>query len=166
MSKAESAYLKHHARLQDVIAAIQVMGTYRYSARSIESWSALLGEKPQSALTWLMVFNDHPEFFRAGIDEDDLHTLAIRRAQPRLYDTKNHTAISLEVFAALPKDGKSHISRTPLSSGQIASLVEIAVKLHAEAVTRKRESRWWVHIAIPAVSSLLGVVLGAYVSHK
>jgi hypothetical protein len=166
MSKAESVYLKHHARLQDVIAAIQVMGTYHYSARSIEAWSALLGEKPQSATTWLTVFNEHPEFFRAGVDEDDLHTLAIRRAQPRLYDTKSHAAISPKAFAALPKDNRSHISRTPLSSGQIASLVEIAVKLHAEAVTRNRESRWWAHIAIPALTSLLGVVIGAYLSHK
>ena len=166
MSRAESVYLTHPARLQDVIAAIQVMGTYHYSARSIEAWSALLGEKPQSATTWLVLFNEHPEFFRAGVEEDDLHTLAIRRAQPRLYDTKSYGAISPEAFAALPKTGRSHISRTPLSSGQIASLVEIAVKLHSEAVTRKRESRWWVQIVTPALSSLLGVVLGAYLSHK
>lgn len=164
MLERQSPYLAHQSRLADVISAIQVMGTYRYSARSIESWSEILGEKPRSADTWLTVFNEHPEFFRAGLDEEGLHTLVVRRAHPRTFNTKTLEEISRQEYQELPKDGRSHISRKPLSTEQILALIEVAIKLQAQAAARRQELRWWVPIVITALSALTGALIGASVA--
>lgn len=162
----ESPYVTKPHRLGDVIAALQVMGTYRYSARSVESWAELLGEKPRSADGWLEIFNDHPEFFRAGLEDEGLHTLALRRAQPRVYDTKTNEEITVAQYKDLPADGRSHISRRPLTSQQIASLVETAIKLQSQAFARRQELRWWVPHAMSIATLLLGLVVGAVIKSK
>jgi hypothetical protein len=56
-------YLRSPARLADLIAAIQVLGTYKLSSRPAERWLKRLGRKPVSAETWLEIFESHPEFF-------------------------------------------------------------------------------------------------------
>lgn len=63
MIEPQSPYLSHQHRLADVVAAIQVMGIYSYSARTIDSWAEILGQKPRSASSWGSIFNEHPEFF-------------------------------------------------------------------------------------------------------
>ncbi|NWL17351.1 N-carbamoyl-L-amino acid amidohydrolase [Pseudoalteromonas sp. Scap03] len=161
MIEKQSPYLAHQHRLADVIAAIQVMGTYRYSGRKVESWANLLGEKPKSANDWQSIFNEHPEFFRAGIGDDDFQSLVVRRAQPRVYNTQTEEVITVEQFKALPKDNRSHISRLPLSSEQILALIDVAVKLQTQAVVRRKELRWWVPVVIGVLSSLVGVFVGA-----
>lgn len=163
MIERQSPYIAHQSRLADVIAAVQVMGSYRYSARSLEAWAELLGEKPRSADGWLTVFNEHPEFFRAGVDEDGLHTLALRRAQPRVYNTQTNEEITVKEFRALPEGQRSHISRRPLSSEQILSLIEVAIKLQSQAVLRRQELRWWLSHVIGVLSLLVGVFVGAAV---
>lgn len=162
MRELQSPYVTEQHRLADVIAALQVMGTYRYSAWSVESWAELLGEKPRSAETWLAVFNDHPEFFRSGVEDDGLQTLALRRAQPRVYNTKTNEEITIAQFKELPAEGRSHISRRPLSSQQITSLIEVAVKLQSKAFARRQELRWWVPHVMSIVTLLVGLAAGAF----
>lgn len=161
MVESQSPYLAHQYRLADVIAAIQVMGAYTYSARTIESWAEILGQKPRSAGSWATIFNEHPEFFRAGLGEDGLHTLTLRRAQPRVYNTQTGEEITVEEFKAIPKSDRSHFSRRPLSAEQMLSLIDVAVKLHTQAAVRRQELRWWVSIAVSALAGLVGAMIGA-----
>lgn len=166
MREPSSHYLKHSDRLADIISAIQVMGTYKYSARNIENWKKLLGNKPLSADNWTHIFVDHPEFFRSDIEESELHTLAIRRAQSRTYDTKTLSEITPKEFMDLPEGNRSHISRKPLSPDQILSLIEVAIKLHSQALERKKELRWWIPISLTIISSLTGAMIGAFFGVK
>ncbi|MEK6301444.1 MAG: hypothetical protein AABO41_12035 [Acidobacteriota bacterium] len=61
----ESPYRKAW-RLQDVIAAIQVMGSSAWVNKRIRDWEESLGI-PRSAETWEAVLRDHPEFFTVRI---------------------------------------------------------------------------------------------------
>lgn len=54
-------YLKDY-RLADVIAELQIMGTYPWAKRKVVSWTKKLG-KHKSGENWKDVFEDHPEFF-------------------------------------------------------------------------------------------------------
>lgn len=50
-------------RLQDVIAAIRVMGSFsRFASRESSKWNGKLGP-PKSGRDWFQVCKDHPEFF-------------------------------------------------------------------------------------------------------
>lgn len=164
MIEGQSPYIARQHRLADLVAAIQVMGTYKYSGRKVESWAKILGEKPKSADTWLMVFNEHPEFFRAGVDDAGFQTLALRRAQPRVYNTRTREEMTLEQLKAVPRDNRSHISRRPLSSEQILSLIDVAVKLHTQAIARRQELRWWVVMLIGLTSSFVGAFVAAIIN--
>jgi hypothetical protein len=166
MSEPQSPYVTNQHRLADVIAALQVMGTYSYSGRSVEAWGKLLGEKPRSAETWLEVFNDHPEFFRSGVEDDGFHTLALRRSQPRVYNTKTNDEITVAQFKDLPEVERSHISRRPLSSQQLTSLIELAIKLQSQAFARRQELRWWVPHVFSVVSLLIGLAAGVFLKGK
>jgi hypothetical protein len=61
-SAMESPYQKDW-RLQDVIAAIQVMGASAWVNMRIGDWAELLG-LPRSAETWEAILKEHPEFFK------------------------------------------------------------------------------------------------------
>jgi hypothetical protein len=61
----ESPYQKTW-RLQDVIAAIQVMGSSAWATKRLEEWTESLGV-PRSAETWEEVLREHPEFFSVRI---------------------------------------------------------------------------------------------------
>lgn len=161
MIEPQSPYLDHQHRLADLVAAIQVMGTYRYSGRTVESWTQILGEKPKSAQTWLAIFQEHPEFFRAEVDQAGFQTLALRRAQPRVYNTKTDTVITLQEFYGLPADQRAHISRKPLSSEQILSLVDVAVKLQTQAIVRRQEKRWLVVFVLGLLGTAVAAFIGA-----
>ncbi|UUQ64505.1 hypothetical protein NLK61_25395 [Pseudomonas fuscovaginae UPB0736] len=161
MIEPQSPYLYHQHRLAEVVAAIQVMGTHVYSARTIGSWAEILGQNPKSASSWAAIFNEHPEFFRADLEEGGLHTLASRRAQPRVYNTQTGEEITVAQFKAIPQGERSHFSRRPLSSEQILSLIDVAVKLHTQAAVRRQELRWWVSLVVGALAGLVGAMIGA-----
>ena len=61
MTMKNNPYLKD-SRLADVIAALQIMGTYPWAKRTVDSWTKKLGEH-KSGENWKEVFEDHPEFF-------------------------------------------------------------------------------------------------------
>lgn len=164
MVEKQSPYLSHKDRLADLVAAIQVMGTYRYSGRRVERWASLLGEKPKSACDWETVFREHPEFFRIGIQSNEYQSLVVRRAQPRTYNTQTGEVITHKEYKTLTDEQKKKYSRLPLSSEQILSLIDVAVKLQEQAVKRRQELRWWVPVVIGVLSSLVGVFIGAAVN--
>jgi len=155
-----SPYITKQHRLADLIAAIQAMGSYRYSARTVENWKEILGEKPRSAESWQTIFNDHPEFFRAGVSDDGLHSLVARRSQGRTYNTQTGSEITLEQFSSLVGKQRDIISRKPLSPEQIQSLVQTAINLQNQAVTRAQELRWWVPTLVAIASLVIGVLTG------
>lgn len=163
MIEGQSPYIAKPHRLADLVAAIQVMGTYKYSGRKVDSWAKILGEKPKSAESWVVVFKQHPEFFRAGVEDAGFQTLALRRAQPKIYNTRTREELSPEQLRAIPKGARSHISRRPLTSEQILSLVDVAVKLHTQAIARRQELRWWVVMLIGLVASFVGAFVAALI---
>ena len=161
----ESDYILKPHRLADLIAAIQVMGTYSYSARAVDSWSKLLGDKPRSAETWVEVFNQHPEFFRAGIQDNGQHTLALRRAQPRVFNTKTSKEITTDEFEQLSDEEKKKYSRKPLSAPQITFLVEVAIRLQSQAIAQRQERRWWMPHVMSVITLIIGLVTGALLKY-
>jgi len=151
-----SPYLSHQSRLADVISAIQAMGTYRFSGRNVKAWASLLGEKPKSAASWRVIFDEHPEFFGLGLEKKRFYSLVLRRAQPKVYNTRTGKVYTLSEVKLMDATNKQHLSRLPLSTEQILALIEVAVKLQTQSVVRRKELRWW----LPLVASLIGVVVG------
>jgi hypothetical protein len=97
------AYVKHELRLQDVMAAIQVMGTYDWDSSPVEKWTERMGE-PISVRrngTWTEVFKDHPVFFALEECKDpgdqqikELASLKWRRANDKTYDPKTNRELT------------------------------------------------------------------------
>ena len=153
----KSPYIEHPKRLSDVIALLQVMGTYRYANRKIEMWEKTIGRLPVSAKTWTQVMTDHPEFFRL---KDGLAILVWRRSYDRTFDPdtgKSYATEELEKFEALPEEQQPSLTRQTLTPDQITALVDFAIKIHAAAIAYSQELRW----RIPVLAGILGVLLGA-----
>jgi hypothetical protein len=151
-----SPYVQNPARLADLIAAIQVMGTYRFSTRRCEKWEKRLGRQPVSAERWLTIFRQHPEFFT--IQDDDFVSLVWRRSKERNYDTYERKLLSREeaqtMAATEPENEAVRLSRPPLDTAEISKLVDIAVSLHEREINHKQERRWW-YAAVIAVGSVI-----------
>lgn len=152
----KSPYLKNDARLSDVIAAIQAMGTYKYYKLDFAGWSdRIIGAKTE-ADHWRKVFEEHPEFFR--LDSDRMRASLIwRRQHQKLYDVDTESTISREQYGTLSNKQQERISRSPLTSTELTTLVKTAIDLHSRAIERKRDARWW----IVGIFTLAGVVLGS-----
>lgn len=155
MLRQKSPYISNPNRLADLIAAIQVMGSYGFASRPLDRWEARLGRIPVSAERWEFVFKEHPEFFTI---QDDKVSLVWRRSRERLYDTFAQELVSRETAAALKQvedtSGEKRLSRPPLDEKQIGTLVDIAVRLHEREIQHRQENRWW----ITAVLGILGLV--------
>jgi hypothetical protein len=59
-----SPYLSDLNRLADVIAAIQVMGTYKFYKLDFKGWADRISGQSSNADYWRIIFEEHPEFFR------------------------------------------------------------------------------------------------------
>ena len=132
-----NSYLKTN-RLQDIIAALQIMGSCDNYKMSIEKWNDIIDNKPLSDQSWEAVFKEHPEFFREN--GKGLYSLMWRKGMP--YKDKGD-------------------SREPLVAAQITALMETALQFHAKALEERRDRRWWVPI-FAAITAFIGAVLGAY----
>lgn len=154
--ESQSSYLKKGNRLADVVAALQVMGTYKFASREIQAWEKSIGRSPSSASSWLEIFSDHPEFFRI---KDKWVSLVWRRASEKTYDTRSGKEITPEEVAALPKNENLRISRAPLSPDQVTALIEVAIKIHAQAIARRAELRWWVPVLVGAIGIAIGALI-------
>lgn len=156
-AKSQSPYLYGDNRLGDVIAAIQVMGSYDFYKLDFEGWAARISGDKTKAEHWKRVFVEHPEFFRldtAGLKA----SLAWRRSYRRRYSVDQQRELSHDEYRALSGDDRTRISRSPLSSSDISVLISTAINLHTRAIEQNREYRW---LSSP-LFSLLGVALGAF----
>jgi hypothetical protein len=165
---ASSPYLaKDDAqRLQDVMTAIQVMGTYKWDSRSVQEWASILGEPLSNEKNWKRIFEQHPEFF--GIEPSEAlgkkMYLRWRRAYEQTYDPDNLRELTVaekERILAESPDKQDKWSRTPLKAEQIGSLLTLAIELHARASASAERKRWWIILLVSPVVGLLGVILGA-----
>jgi len=156
MLERQSPYIANRDRLADVVAMLQIMGTYKFASREVDKWSESLGRGPLSAKNWREVFEQHPEFFRI---RDELVSLVWRRASERLYDTVAGKEITKAEADALSDADKQKLSRAPLSPEQVTSLIEVAIKLQTQAISRRQELRWWVPVLVGAIGVAIGALL-------
>lgn len=153
-------YLRNPARLADLIAAIQVLGTYKFSSRPAERWLNRLGRKPVSAETWLEIFESHPEFFTK--DGQNLVSLVWRRNKERNYDTHERRILSREEAQPLketdPELTAERLSRPPLDASEISKLIDIAISLHERDIKHQQERRWWYTAVVGATGVLVSLL--------
>lgn len=134
-----SPYLKPN-RLQDIIGALQIMGSYREYKMTIEEWKEIIENDPLSAESWRAVFTEHPEFFRKN--DKDLFSLMWRKGMPH-------------------QGG----SRAPLSGDQTKALLDVALDFHSKAQEERRDRRWWIPI-LAAIMAFVGAVVGGYLKSR
>jgi len=159
----ESPYLKDTNRLGDVIAAIQVMATYRYYKLPHDGWADRIAANEDinfRAQRWKKLFKEHPEFFRLD-SAGEKASLVWRRQFPKRYDVDTGKLISLEQYEGLTEPKKLRVSRTPLQSSDIKALIDTAVNLHSRALEHQKDRRWWVPLVASAGGGLIGSVVGS-----
>ncbi|MEX0730112.1 MAG: hypothetical protein WED00_10885 [Aquisalimonadaceae bacterium] len=161
MFNKTSPYIVNPKRLSDLIAAIQVLGTYRFASRRIGKWEKRLGRTPISASDWNTVFSQHPEFFTA---QGDMISLVWRRSRERNYDTFTRTLLSrkdaIELANQESEDNEKRQSRPPLESSEVSKLVYIAISLHEREIRHAQERRWWITVVI-ALVGFIATLAGA-----
>lgn len=160
-SNTESPYFKDPASLNNVISAIQVMGTYKFYKLDIEKWAQRIKGEDASKEYWKNVFKNHPEFFRLD-DTGEKASLVWRRSQPKLYDVDKEEPISKDTYKSLSDGERTRISRAPLEHSDIETLISTAIQLHTRAIEYKKEKRWWINPLISASGALLGVIIGMF----
>jgi hypothetical protein len=136
-AELRNPYLKT-SRLQDVVAALQLLGSYKKYKLSAEGWEPVLENRPLSADSWMTIFGEHPEFFR----------------------TNDKALVSLMWRRAMPHDNDS---REPLSQEQLSTLITAALEFHAKALEQERDRRWWLPL-LAALTAFAGALLGACIS--
>ncbi|MDH5613283.1 MAG: N-carbamoyl-L-amino acid amidohydrolase [Gammaproteobacteria bacterium] len=155
--ECKSPYLKEAARLADVIAALQVMGTYKFYKLDFAGWADRICGQKTEAEHWKKVFIEHPEFFRLDVSKNKA-SLAWRRTHQKLYNVNTEEKVTREDFDKLNEDEKKRISRSPLSSDEISALMNISVELHSRALAHQKEQRWWVTAVVTLVVAGIGFV--------
>lgn len=155
----KNPYTENDKRLSDVIAAIQVMATYKFYKLDFSGWADRIEGKTEKASHWKEVYQQHPEFFRLD-SKQERASLVWRRNYQKLYDVDKEEKISREDYLQLNDEQKKRISRTPLSNSDISTLIETAINLHSSELDHKRDSRWW----ISGVVGLAGVIIGAIIN--
>ncbi|EGV43576.1 N-carbamoyl-L-amino acid amidohydrolase [Bizionia argentinensis JUB59] len=162
-TKYQSPYIKYENRLADVLAAIQVMAIYRFYKLDFESWSMRISGDKSNSAHWKKIFEEHPEFFRFNNDEGKV-SLAWRRSKQRRYHVDLNKEITLEEINNLSTtEAKERISRSPLNSTEIQSLITTAIDLQGRAFENKKDSRWWIVPLVSSISGLIGVLVGALI---
>jgi len=158
----KSPYLKK-GRLADIIGAIPVLAAYeKFASRQLTEWQNQLGDACASG-GWKEVFYEHPEFFRlVQRNSSDWVGLRWRWALDPDYDPFIGRSLSAHEIAEADETQRTRLTRPPLITQQIESLMATAVKIHASAIEEERHARWWVPIVIPAVTTIVGIFLGVW----
>lgn len=154
----KNPYTENENRLADVIAAIQVMGTYKYYKMDFSGWADRIEGDEKNGDHWQKVFEQHPEFFRLGGGRKKA-SLVWRRNYQKRYDVDQEEKISREKYKSLNDSQKKRISRIPLNNSDISTLINTAINLHSGEIDHKKDSRWWITGAI----GLTGVIVGALI---
>ena len=139
----KSPYLKD-GRLADVIAGLQILGSYKWASREAASWASKLDDDSKTE-KWREIFTEHPEFFRIN---GEWASLRWRHALDKDYDPENEIIVKRQ-------DTKG-LTRRPLDPAQIEALINTAVELHNRAIEHEKERRWLT----PILFSFLGIVIG------
>ncbi|UZS00200.1 hypothetical protein [Chondrinema litorale] len=155
-NRITTPYIKNNRRLPDVIAAIQVMGTYKFYKADFSTWSDRIEGSNKNDLYWKNIFEQHPEFFRMDSKKEKV-SLVWRRNYQKLYDVDREEIITKEDYKKLDEKSKERISRMPLNNSDISTLIETAINLHSREIEYKREKRWW---KTPLIG-FIGVIIGA-----
>jgi hypothetical protein len=161
MKSKKSPYLAKDGRLGDVIAAIQAMGTYKFYKLEFAEWAERIGGDKQSAEHWRTVFLEHPEFFRLDTERERA-SLVWRRQNKKLFDVDIEVKITNQQYDLLSSAAKERISRIPLLPADLATLINTAISLHARAVARQQEARWWVPVLVGAGGVIIGAVISTF----
>ena len=153
MTHAKSPYLGS-GRLERVLAAIQILGSYDWASREASSWAAKL-ETVRESEDWLKLFKDHPEFFR--VSNDGWVSLRWRHGYDRIYSVAEHRELTPQEIAALAATShEEKLSRKPLTPEQIAGLMNTAIELHGRAIAHEQERRWLTPFLFPILGAMLG----------
>jgi len=163
-----SPYLKD-GRLADVIAALTVLSAHRSSEKEIGGWCRELSkandkdELKTAIAHWSRVFHEHPEFFVTyRLAESDEIKAALRlRYSNKSIDRE--TRQEAQNLAKMTVQDRSRLTSHPLPDGSVNNLVSAAINLHAAALSRNADARFWFQFAGPALG-LLGGVLVAIIS--
>lgn len=156
MSGNKNPYSSNSNRLADVIAAIQVMGTYKFYKTDFNGWADRIEGDERNGNYWRAIFEERPEFFRLDSKREKA-SLVWRRNYQKLYNVDLECSISREEYRKLTDRERERFSRTPLSNDDIATLMDTAIKLHNSELENNKDSRWW----ITASFGLAGVIVGA-----
>jgi hypothetical protein len=157
--KNQSPYLSNPDRLADVIAAIQVMGAYKFYKLDFANWADRITGDAAQADYWRKVFEEHPEFFRLDKNRERV-SLVWRRQYPKRFDVDKDAVITKEDFDLLPPDKKLRISRNPLESGNLETLIKTAIDLHTRALQYQQDKRWRIPLVVSFVGGLTGAIIG------
>lgn len=153
---SKSPYLKEQ-RLADIIAAIQVMGTYKFYKLDFSGWSKRITGLESNADYWKNVFEEHPEFFRLNNEQQKV-SLVWRRSYQRNFHVDKEKILTRAEVNDLPSAEKNtRVSRAPLTNSDTATLISTAVDLHSRAIESEKEKRW----LLPSLVTVLAVCLGA-----
>jgi hypothetical protein len=156
----KSYYLSSNNRLADVIAAIQVMGTYKFYKLDFKGWSDRISGDVNLADHWQQIFVQHPEFFRLDSKREKA-SLVWRRQYPKRYNVDQLAIMSNSEYEQLPNETKLlRVSRQPLQSDEIQALIETAIDLHSKALELKQDRRWWIPLVAGFIGGLIGTILG------
>lgn len=156
--REQTPYTDNAGRLADVIAAIQVMATYKFYKPGFSDWADRICGDEGKAGYWKSIFIQHPEFFRLDSTRKRA-SLVWRRNYQKLYNVDLQENISREAYKNLDDKEKARISRTPLRNSDISTLINTAIDLHSREIEHKKDSRWWISGFI----GLAGVILGAVI---
>lgn len=153
-------YLANTNRMADILAAIQVLGTYEFASRELDKWEKRLGRQPCDDKTWNEVFTEHPEYFT--IDNDKNVALVWRRSLKRNYDTKTNEIVDEETVKTLLEEenipgNPKRLSRQPLNQSQIEHLCNLAINLHEREIQHRQEKRWWSTAVVAIIVGILSL---------
>ena len=154
-------------RLADVIAALQVMGSNERAEDTIESWTRKFDNSVdrETIERWKTVFMDHPEFFKVYVLGGEEKAALRWRYARRYYDHKKNKELTPEEAAALPEKERWLLTGKALDETQLQGLINTAIELHTKNLTIHQEKRWMLNLFGPAGVSLVGVVVGALLTH-
>ncbi len=167
MSKMSKSPYLYPTRLAEVIASIQVLGVYKFYKLKFDQWQRRIDGIPsdERAKHWETIFKEHPEFFRIDSKEQKA-SLVLRRTFNKLYNVDNGNLITRDVYETLTNEDRERISRRPLTSEEMLTLVNTATQLHDRAIAQRQERRWWFDLLIGLIGVIVGalaVVLGAWI---
>ena len=160
----DNPYLRGTDRLADVLAAIQFLGTYRFYKVGFDYWHDRIKVDPKSADSWERVFRDHPEFFRVS-DEEQNVCLILRRARPKNFNVDTGETITRTERKGLSERDRERITRAPLTTADLAVLLNAAIELHGRYIAQQQERRWYISLVAP-LTGLVGVIVGAIIGAK